>query len=141
MKKIFNNLKIAILFALTCSTHFPNQEQIILSDDPEKDIKKLKEPFLVVIRGNDKSEYKDVTAIKHKFDDGIETVNVFSQAYIKKIAGDKAIFLTDGAYGFALINPKAKPEKPKEPDKSENKETGKDEGKEPDKTDKNKTGK
>lgn len=117
MKKIFNNLKIALLFASVIASQLPDKEKFILSDDLEKDIKKLKEPFFVVVRGRDKPEYEDVTKIKHKFDDGLESVNVFSQAYVNKIAGDKATFFVDGAYGFALINPKVKVEKVKETEK------------------------
>ena len=81
MKKIFNNLKISVLFALIASQEFFSK---------------------------DKPEYKDVTTIKHKFDNDTETVNVFSQKFVKETAGDKATFHIDGAYGFALINQKAK---------------------------------
>ena len=109
MKKIFNNLKISVLFALIASQEFFSKDKpVILSDDIKTDIKKIKEPFLVVVRGQDKPEYKDVTTIKHKFDNDTETVNVFSQKFVKETAGDKATFHIDGAYGFALINQKAK---------------------------------
>ncbi len=110
MKKIFNNLKIAVLFASVISLEvFKEKSAVILSDDLKADIKKIKEPFIVVVRGVDKQEYKDVTEVRHKFSDNdTEKVNVFSQSYVKEIAGDKATFYIDGAYGFAVVNPKSK---------------------------------
>lgn len=110
MKKIFNNLKIAVLFASVISLEvFKEKSAVILSDDLKADIKKIKEPFVVIIRGIDKPEYKDETVIKHKFsEDDTEKVTVFSQKFVKETAGDKATFHIDGAYGFALINPKSK---------------------------------
>lgn len=138
MKRIFNNLKIGVLFALISTQEFFSKDKpVIISDDIKNDIKKIKEPFLVVARGQDKPEYKEVTTIKHKFDNDVEKVNVFSQAFIKEVAGDKATFFIDGAYGFALINPNYKAKVVKEPEtlptatveeiiKPDNKKTGKD---------------